>query len=160
MGSPGRVFGSAVTQKQGVVQICDSPEGLIDIQVGGELCGAVFVKRLTKWWLQTRFVYVTYQNCSGEGWAVPGGCRYTIRVTDADGRPVSGVRIRHSNSGSGLLLNRESDQYGRIFATTPFGDQLTMELERDGYERQRFIEPCTAGADAHREPRVVIRRMR
>lgn len=78
---------SAVTDARGGARLCDAPAGLVSIRVGGRLCGAASVGYLMPRWLQTRRVYLTYEGCSGEEWAVPGGCGF-MRVRDARERPV------------------------------------------------------------------------
>ncbi len=45
-------FGTALTDAQGVVRFCDAPSGLIEINVGGNLCGAVSVRYLSAYWLR------------------------------------------------------------------------------------------------------------
>src|SRR6185312_5904869 len=89
----GRVYGTAITDARGIAQICDAPKGLVDIEVGGHLCGAVSVRYLKPYWMETRRVSVTYENCSGDDFFPYGGCLFTIRVYDRKTYPSGGGHL-------------------------------------------------------------------
>ena len=54
------VYGTAMTNGEGVARLCDSPRGLINIQVGGQLCGSIVVRNLKAYWRRTRRIVVIY----------------------------------------------------------------------------------------------------
>lgn len=155
----GKVFAKASTDQHGVARICDSPAGLVEIHVGGNLCGAVVVKYLQRYWLKTRRVAVTYENCSGEEWATAGGCQLTIRVRDEGGRPVSGARFgTGSSSGPGPGWSSVSDMFGRIFRFLAYGTVLTGQVTKPGYTPATFTEQCKPGGAQDRERVLVLQK--
>lgn len=156
----GKVFGIALTDDRGAARLCDAPPRLIQIRVGGNLCGAVTVRYLTRYWQRTRHVFVTYENCAGEEWAIPFNCRLTIRVKDenANGSALEGVRLHGLGDSSAAPSPRESDRYGRIFHSVKFGPTYSGWLEKDGYFPLSIAEGCGPGEGAGKEVTVVMLR--
>jgi hypothetical protein len=112
----GQTFSTVVSNERGIARVCDAPEGLVDIEVGGHVCGAVAVRYLKPYWMKTRRVSVMYKNCSGEEFVPIGGCLLTIRTLDEQGAPLSGVLFDDPDKRSKLREQTWiSDQFGRIF---------------------------------------------
>lgn len=149
----GKTVGTATTDQQGVARICDAPAGLVQIQVGHNLCGEVTVRHLKPYWMQTRKVSIYYDNCSGEEWAVPGGCLLTIRIKDERGLPIAGVLFDTPNE-SPQLQTKISDEFGRIFRFIKPGGVLSAQLKKGGFLTQDIKEACQPG-DRPDEERVV-----
>ena len=155
----GKTFSTAVTDDRGTVMICDAPEGLVDVEVGGHLCGAVTVRYLKAFWMTTRRVSVTYENCAGEEWIPSGGCLLTIRTMDTDGAPLSGVHF--ADHDKPLALQRQtwtSDRFGRIFRFIDYGKTLNARLEKTGYISQRVTDECKPGDTPDREHVIVLKK--
>jgi len=162
----GQVFGPVMTNAQGIARLCDAPPGLSEIVVGGNRCGAVSVKYLRAWWMKTRRVFVTYDNCSGEEWFVPRTCLLTIRVRDERGTPIAGVELGAPNEPptprdqeriSEGFETRISDQFGRIFRLVVFGETLQGSLSKDGYTSGQVAAQCKAGQSFDLERTIVLR---
>jgi len=156
----GTDFAKTMTDDNGTARICDAPSGLVDIVIGGNVCGAVAVRHLRAYWMTTRQVFVTYQNCSGEEWAVPSGCRLTIRLRDGlDLSPIAGVRLVVPKGGlRGLPGSETSDRFGRIFQLVPYDKALTGTLEKRGYISASVSEPCTSGKSFVLERTIDLKR--
>lgn len=153
----GEVYAAGATNSQGIAMLCDAPSGLIDIEVGGHLCGAVAVRYLQPYWLETRDVLLVYKNCNGEEWAPPGGCRLTLRTVDEQRQPLSGVLLDVSG-GSPQGGSRISDAFGRIFRSIHYGETMTGRLVKDGYPQQEIAQSCKPGESYEAERIVVLRR--
>ncbi|QOY91463.1 hypothetical protein [Paludibaculum fermentans] len=142
----GKPLMSALTNEQGLARICDAPSGLVRLTVGGVLCGTVSVGQLKRYWMQTRRINITYDNCSGDGWVPLGGCMLTIRVKAKDGSALIGAKFLDPHEG---LKSREqtivSDSRGRIFRFMEFGETMTGSVESDGYESQSVTNVCKRG---------------
>ena len=148
----GAVFATAVTNAQGIARVCDAPKDLVDIQIGGSLCGAVTVRYLKPYWMKTRQVFVTYQNCAGEEWAVPGGCLVTIRVRDAKGNPLPGAFLEKAiDQPAAREQTNHSDQFGRIFRFVEYGSTLEATVVKEGYVAKALKEQCRRGEAFDRE---------
>jgi hypothetical protein len=156
LGMDGKMIGSGITDGQGVVKLCDAPVGLVDIQVGGNRCGAVKVSYLKAYWLQTRRLPITYENCSGEEWAVPGGCLFTIRLRDQQNSPIAGVLFDDPNERP-APQTKASDTFGRIFRFIKFGETMSGRLHKNGYLPQDVSQKCQRGGTPERESIVVLR---
>ncbi|MGJ5814376.1 hypothetical protein [Paludibaculum fermentans] len=156
----GSVFGVALTDKRGVARLCDAPARLIQIRVGGNRCSAVTVRYLKRYWLRTRQVFVTYENCAGEEWAIPFSCRLTIRVRDesASGNAVEGVHLHGLNVSTAAPEPKESDRFGRIFQSVKFGAKSSGWLEKDGYFPLAIAEGCGPGEGVEKDVTVVMLR--
>jgi|HubBroStandDraft_1064217.scaffolds.fasta_scaffold63609_2 hypothetical protein len=155
----GRALGTGLTNEAGIARICDAPAGaLLDVEVGGRLCGAVAVRYLSAYWLKTRRVYVNYSNCQGEEFAAPGGCEYTIRTRNEGGAALSGVVFdeRQRRAGSVEQPAPVSDRYGRIFRFLGYGGSFTARLEKPGYAPRVLTGDCPVGADPLRDVIVVL----
>ena len=148
----GSVIARNSTDDRGIARLCDAPTGLVDLEIGGELCGATSVKYLRAFWLQTRRVTVTYKNCSGEEWTPLGGCSLIIRVRDQGGNPLSGVVLK---GGSDLPKPREqtdtSDSYGRIFRFMEYGNRISERIEKESYFTQNVNAHCKPGEGNEKE---------
>lgn len=144
--SGGRLYGSATTNERGTARICDAPQGLVDLHVGGQVCGAVTVGYLEPYWMTTRRVVITYENCQGADFVPPGGCFLTIRIRDQAGSPLQGVILNDPNERP---MKREqtrvSDQFGRIFRFLDYGDDARVQLQKDGYLPQTLTSECRPG---------------
>jgi hypothetical protein len=142
----GRVYSSGTTNRQGVARICDAPQGLIDLHIGGQLCGAVTVGYLSAYWMVTRKIDMIYKNCQGDDFLPPGGCQLTIRVRDQTGSPLAGVVI---NDPKERPMKRAqttvSDEFGRIFRFLDYGDNVNVQLQREGYLSQTLTFACRTG---------------
>jgi len=152
----GKIIGSSVTDRQGIARICDAPKGLVDIQVGDNRCGAVTVAYLKAYWLQTRRVSITYENCSGEEWAVAGGCLLTIRVKDQRNAPIPSVFFEDRNERPGPQT-KLSDDSGRVFRFIKFGETMSGRLLKDRYLPQEISQACRPGDPPERESTIVLR---
>jgi len=145
-------FSTVVTDRQGVARMCDAPPGLIRFTVGGLLCGEASVGQLRRYWMQTRRVTITYDNCNGEEWAPLGGCMLTLRVRASDGAPLAGARVE----GDSLTLkSREqilvSDSWGRAFLFLEFGDRLNAMVLSEGYVSRPVVVECKRGESFDRD---------
>ncbi len=157
--SSGQIFSTTVTDQRGVASFCDAPEGLVDIEVGGHLCGAVAVRYLKAFWMKTRAISVTYENCSGEGFVPIGGCLLTIRTLDKEGAPLSGVTFSGSDIPPALReQTRISDRFGRIFRFINYGGTMTGRLEKPGYVPMSVTDECKSGERPERERIVILYR--
>jgi hypothetical protein len=140
------VYSSATTNEHGTAMICDAPQGLVDLHVGGELCGAVTVGRLQPYWMVTRRVDITYKNCQGDDFFVPGGCLLTVRVRDQVGSPLEGVGVGESGEAQKKRQQTQiSDRFGRIFRFLEYGEVASIELQKPGYVRQSITAGCQSG---------------
>lgn len=152
----GITFSRPVTDDEGRARICDVPAGLTDILVGGQRCGAVTVRYLKPYWMKTRSVFVTYQDCGGEDHAAPAGCVLTIRVRNDRAAPLAGVYFSDLvNRPAALQQTSTSDQYGRIFRFIGFGKTLAGTLVKDGYVPKEVNDQCTPG-EAYQHTQVVV----
>ena len=155
----GRTVGTAVTNKAGVARICDAPsDALLDVELGGNLCGAVAVRYLRTLWMTTRRVYVTYLNCAGEEWLLAGGCQVTIRTHDESGGPLSGVVFEE---GAPDTTPQErpalvSDRFGRVFRFLEYRRSLTARLKKPGYVQRTITVGCPVGSGPVREMTIVL----
>jgi hypothetical protein len=151
-------FGTALTDAQGVVRFCDAPSGLIEINVGGNLCGAVSVGYLSAYWLETRRVFITYKRCSDDWW-VPGRCLLTVRVRDEHNAPVSGAALLPTRKPKPATPKSTeiSDRYGRLFFEVNYGDTLEGVLSKAGYAAQPVTAACRSGKSFWLERTVVLR---
>ena len=150
-------FTTALTGPAGIARLCDAPVGPISVRVGGQLCGATTVKDLKAFWMKTRRVYITYDNCSGEDFAFPGGCLVTIRVYSKTGQPISGVLFSGSNQRPAAREQTTiSDAFGRIFRFVEYGGILNGELVKPGYLSQNIRVTCERGSLYEKEQRVVL----
>lgn len=153
----GRTFNQTFTDKQGVARICDAPEGLVDILVGGNLCGAVAVRYLKPYWMRTRRISVSYENCSGDEWVLPGGCLLTLRIEDQKGTPLSGVLFDSEDKRSKLREQTQlSDQFGRIFRFVNYGESLSGRLVKQGFDSRSVTDQCKSGKNPEREQRIIM----
>ncbi len=150
---------SAVTDARGGARLCDAPAGLVSIRVWGRLCGAASVEYLMPHWLKTRRVYLTYESCSGEEWAVPGGCEFTLRVRDAQGAPIPRARFEDQKTIPGIET-RESDPFGRIFRFVRYGEAMSGRVDKEGYSSQDVNRVCRSGGPSRAEVTVVMRAVR
>lgn len=153
----GSAFASAVVNEKGVARICDAPPGLLRLSVGGTLCGTASVGQIKRYWMQTRKVTITFDNCSGEGWAPLGGCMLTLRIRGTEDTPLAEARLRNLVE---RLKSREqtdvSDQWGRIFQFLKFGDVLVATIEKDGYWAKSVHAECKRGEPFDRDMTVVL----
>jgi hypothetical protein len=143
----GQVYAVGVTDQQGISKICDAPEGLIDLHVGAQLCGAVTVAHLAPYWMVTRRIDMIYKNCQGDDFLPQGGCLLTIRVRDGAQAPLPGVNVNDPSAqqpSKGPQTNA-SDQFGRIFRFLAYGDTGKIELRKDGYQPQAVAYECRPG---------------
>ena len=154
----GRPFATAMTDKSGVARLCDAPADSVDIVVGGKRCGATRVSYLSPYWMRTRRVSVTYENCSGEEWMLPGGCRLTIRLRDErTSAPLPGARFRGGDSRAASEFETyESDTFGRVFRFIRYGTTLSGTLDKDGYAQGEVSEPCTRGENPYLEKIIAL----
>lgn len=157
----GKAFARAVTNDKGIARICDAPARLIDIVVGGKLCGAASVRYLQAFWLETRRVSLIYDNCSGEEWLLATGCRMTIRTRDAtDASPLAGVRLFVApGEPKSAAAKQVSDQFGRLFWMMPYGATLKATLRRDGYSPMDVTERCNPGEGPVHEESVALHKV-
>ncbi len=157
----GQVYSTTTTSERGIASICDAPDGLVDIEVGGHLCGAVAVRYLKQYWMKTRRVSITYENCSGEEWVPLGGCLRTIRVVDEHGALLKGVLFDQPDKRS---RSREqtwvSDQFGRIFRFVNYGETLTGSLEKAGYVSKSVTDECNRAEPSEKELLITLNRRR
>jgi len=155
----GETFGTAVTDEGGVAKICDAPGGLVDVEVGGQLCGAIAVRHLKAFWMKTRRVFITYENCSGEEFVPMGGCLLTIRTLNESGLPIRGVLFDSPDKGPALRPQTSvSDRFGRIFRFIRYGEILTGHVEKPGYATSSVTDECKSGQAPEREQVVVLTR--
>lgn len=155
----GEVFGSGVTDEIGVGRICDAPAGLVDLRVGGQLCGAVTIGHLRPYWMETRHVYITYANCSGEEWAPPGGCQLVLRIVDGDNSPIGGVLFAEPGARQGgIALSAASDAFGRLFRFIRYGETVTGSLIKSGYAPLDLSEGCKSGSGFARQRVVTLQK--
>lgn len=156
----GEEFNSAVTDSAGVARICDAPPGLLSIQVGVRRCGGVTVHNLRRFWLETRKVSLTYDNCAGEEWVPVLGCQLVIRVRNQDGFPIPGaVYIGGGMSARPGSQPKAADYLGRIFLFTEFDKQPFGRIESPGYSAFGFVgNECTRSASRDEDVVVKLRR--
>jgi hypothetical protein len=157
----GKEFASAVVNEKGIARLCDAPPGLIRLAVGGNRCGATSVSYLQRYWMQTRRVTITYDNCSGEEWTFLGGCDLMLRVRARDGTPLAGATLRDP---AGRLKTREhtsvSDRWGRIFLFLHYGDHFSVTLDKHGYSPQVVSAECKPGDAFSRDLTVTLEPIR
>ncbi len=155
----GQTFSTAASNERGIARICDTPEGLVDIEVGGHLCGAVAVRHLKAFWMQTRRVSLMYQNCSGEEFVPIGGCLLTVRTLDEQGAPLSGVLLDDPDKRSKLREQTwTSDQFGRIFRFVNYGETLKGRVEKAGYVSKSVTDECQRGESSEKELVITLNR--
>lgn len=153
----GKPFAKTLTDEEGVARLCDAPQGLSEILVGGNRCGAVSVKYLRQLWMKTRQVAVTYENCSGEEWNIANSCLLTIRVRDERGSPAVGVELKIPNDQPvPMFETRISDSFGRIFCIVKYGDTLEGILAKNGLVPNRISERCQTGQSQNLDRTVVL----
>jgi hypothetical protein len=153
----GKEFASAVVNEKGIARLCDAPPGLIRLSVGGNRCGAVSVSYLERYWMETRRIIMTYDNCSGQEWALLGGCMLTIRVKGKDGTPLVGVKLRNPEQRpKSRPQTYVSDRWGRIFQFLHFGDHLVATLEKDGYVPLTVSAECKPASSYDRDLTVTL----
>ncbi len=139
----GKEFDSVITDKNGIARLCDAPPGFVRLAVGGNRCGATTVSYLIRYWMETRRVTITYENCSRDEWVLPSGCKLTIRVRAEDGTPLAGVRLRESKERPQSWPQTSiSDRWGRIFRFLKYGDHVTATFEKEGYLTQTVSAEC------------------
>ena len=159
MRQDGTKFADTSTDEKGIARVCDAPIGVVDIQVGGRRCGAVTIRYLKPYWMITRHVAVTYENCAGEEWAVPGGCLVTVRVRNSRGAAISGVRLVETpRRPPGRAQTDTSDQFGRIFRFLEYRSVLDGVLVKEHFLPTAISEKCDPGDDIEREVVVTLRR--
>jgi|HubBroStandDraft_5_1064220.scaffolds.fasta_scaffold106466_2 hypothetical protein len=151
----GTKYAETYADNTGIARLCDTPPGLVDIQVGSNLCGATAVKYLQPSWLNTRNVYVTFEGC--EGFFVDSGCYLTLRVTDSEGRPVSGARLLTKDRAPPAVPEL-SDEYGRLFGFVGWGDSLMGTIERAGYFSVEVARQCKSGQQSRFDLPIILRR--
>lgn len=153
----GRTLASTRTNEQGVGWLDDAPPGQVSIRVGRRLCGAVTVSYLTAYWLQTRRIAITYDNCSGEEWVVSNGCKLTLRMHTKEGTPISGVEFRTLDRSAVFPTgNGRSDDLGRIYVFLNWGKSIRGCLVRAGYQREKVDLDCPRGETPRRDMRILI----
>jgi len=152
-----KIYDTAITDARGIAQICDAPKGLVDIEAGGHLCGAVSVRYLKSYWMETRRVSVTYENCSGDDFFPYGGCLFTIRVYDEKHTPLAGVIFQGSSKDAHTLRPQTSisDRFGRIFRFVAYRQALNGRFEKADYSPKSIVEECKPGGQVERD-RVII----
>jgi hypothetical protein len=102
--------------------------------------------------MKTRKVYLTYTNCSGEEFAMPGACLLTIRIRDAQGLPLAGVQFEAPNHETIPSLETQfSDDFGRIFRFLRYGQTLSGQLVKEGYAPKVLTEQCHPGESFEKE---------
>jgi len=157
----GREYATALTDENGIARLCDAPPGLIRVAVGGNLCGAASVSYLQRYWMETRRVTITYDNCSGEEWTFLGGCALTLRIRGRDAAPLAGVSLEDP---AGLLKAREhtsvSDRWGRIFLFLQYRDHFSVILRKDGYSPLTHSVGCKPGDPYDQEVTVTLEPIR
>jgi hypothetical protein len=153
----GEIFETTTTDEHGIARICDAPPGMVSIRVGGQFCGAVTVRNLNPWWMTTREVFVTYQSCANDAYALPGGCVLTLRLHDKDGLPLPGVLFQKSGvDHTSWNETNTSDQFGRIFRFIEWGNVLRGTLVKVGYTSKDVTEECKAGQQFKRYQVVIL----
>jgi hypothetical protein len=150
--SDGDVYMKTRTDKRGIARLCDSPIGLVDIQVGGKLCGAVIVKYL-EYKLETTHVRVTYEHC--EGFYQSTTCSILLRAHDQQGQALKGARFLARGSPPGKQ-QATSDEFGRLYLTWMIGSSLTGAIVLDGYENSGIDLPCKVGGELGTEQSIIL----
>ncbi len=150
----------ASTDQHGVARICEAPSvGLVKIRVGGKLCGSAVVAYLKPYWMSTRDVHLTYENCQGEEWFPLGGCGLTIRVRDETNAPLPGVQFETADrQPKQRAQTSTSDAFGRIFRFMNYGDVLEGRIEKPGYISATVSDECRRGSSTDREQVIALRR--
>jgi hypothetical protein len=154
----GSVYSRVQADARGVARLCDAPPGLVDIQVGGNLCGAVIVKYLRPLWLETRHLRLHYDGCH-EDFEVTSGCYYVVRVLDSGDRAVEGAHLIGAVPGQDPELDA-TDKFGRLFRFVPWGRSLEGEIAKEGYTTEKVLLNCRSGDDPYPEPAITLRRQR
>jgi len=152
----GSVFDTAITDDHGVTRLCNAPTDLIDIHVGGNLCGSVTVGNLRRYWMTTRRIPIIYSSCAGDDWLIPNSCQLTIRTIDEKGLPISGVQAI-AEIKDRTPSNEFSDKFGRVFLLIPFGETTTVVLSKPRFVTERVVEACKRGEGYDKDRNVVIR---
>ena len=151
----GNIFSTSTTDEKGIVRFCDVPSGLIDLQVGGNRCGAVVVRYLRPYWMRTKHVSIVYEDCGGEDHMPPGGCLLTVRVQNENHLPLPGVRFEDQSEHRSSPTQQIADEFGRIFRSLAWGETLAGSLAKDGYASKTIDEPCKRG-EPYRRERVIL----
>jgi hypothetical protein len=123
------VLSHTTTDEQGRAKICNAPMERVDIAVGLDLCGSVVVRMLQPRWPDTRRVFVTYVREVCSFVPVHNDCLIVLRIQDDRGQPVQGARLEtKSITGPGTNI---SDEFGRIFLSTPKGGWFKGLVRKD-----------------------------
>lgn len=153
----GAAFASAVVNEEGIARICDAPPGLLRLSVGGTLCGTASVGQITRYWMQTRKVTITFDNCSGEDLVPMAGCMLTIRAKAKSGAILEGATFLKSREYVGWAgKTLVSDRWGRIFQSVKFRELLAGSIQKAGYLSQEISVQCTREPPLDRDITVVL----
>lgn len=153
-----KVFAEAVTDGEGIAELCDAPLGYVDIVVGNSQCGTAVVRNLRALWMETQTVSVIYQQYFCEGFVFPEACHITFRVQDEAGHPVAGARLRSASPG--VDNDRASDQYGRIFQALQPGATIKGEVEKAGYGAAEVTRTCILREEPDFEVDLIVHPLR
>lgn len=153
----GAAYASSVVNEEGIARICDAPPGLVRLSVGGTLCGTASVGQIKRYWMQTRKVVITFDNCSGEELVPRTGCMLTIRVKGNNGVILEGAKFLENKKyveGAGQTL--VGDRWGRIFQSLKFGELLAGSIQKEGYLAKEIAVACTREPPLDRDIIVVL----
>jgi hypothetical protein len=125
------------TDATGKATLCDAPLHPVDIIVGLDVCGAVWVRGVRAVWPTTRQIVVTYDGDSCHDFAFSDHCQALLRIQDDGGRPVVGAQFNASPSEQS-----RSDVFGRLFRSLKNGENLSGVVFKDGYEPAQVSEAC------------------
>jgi len=140
------------TDAEGVAEFCDAPLDPVDLIVGFDACGAVWVRSVKATWPATRQISVTYVDEVCDHFNPPEHCQILLRVQDDRGRPVVGARFE--GTPSALSSPDYSDAFGRLFRIVNTGGALEGTVAEEGHEPSRVSAQCRLWGD--REIKVIL----
>ena len=135
---------STRTDPKGLARFCDAPLHAVDIVVGYDVCGSVWVRDVAPVWPSVRRVVVTYVEEWCDHFSFKNRCQFLLRVRDEMGVAITSALFNGNLPMSG---GEVTDVFGRVFGIVKIGETLEGAVSKEGYRPVRVSKQCTASGD-------------
>ena len=141
------------TNSLGEADLCDAPMTTVDIVIGFDACGSIWVKNVSQTWPDPRKIVVTYDGETCHELYLADRCLVVLRVKDDDGALLRGARLDGASSRPGY-----SDIFGRVFVSINKGGSLEGVISKQGFSATNVSVPCGRVSEDEIEQIVTLRR--